>query len=88
MGLICLRVYIMVYIMKTAKLFKTGRSRAVRLPKEWIEGVEEVTLEQTEGEIIIRPKNVDIWQVAEACDDGYGFPDRLPQSESGVRFPQ
>ena len=81
-------VSITVCIMKTARLFKTGRSRAVRIPKDWIEGVEEVVLERKDGEIIIRPKTIDVWKVAEECDDGYAFPDRLPQSESGVRFPQ
>ena len=75
----------MIDTMKSSKLFKTGRSRAVRLPKSWIEGVDEVTLEKREHEIIIRPKVRDLWQVAEECDDGYGFPDRLPQSTSGVR---
>lgn len=74
--------------MKTTKLFKTGRSRAVRLPKTWIEGVDEVVLEKKGEEIVIRPKRNDLWQVAEECDDGYGFPDRLEQTESGVRFPQ
>lgn len=79
-------VSIMISIMKSAKLFKTGRSRAVRLPKKWIEGVEEVELEKKSDFIIIRPKKRNLWQVAEECDDGYGFPDRMPQSESGVRF--
>lgn len=71
--------------MKTAKLFKTGRSRAIRIPKSWIEGVDEVFLEKQDDKIIIHPKKRDLWQVAEECRDEYGFPERLPQTETGIR---
>ncbi|MGB0257720.1 MAG: antitoxin [Coraliomargarita sp.] len=72
--------------MKTAKLFETGRSRAIRLPKSWVTGVSEVTLERHEDHIVIRPRNPSLKHVAEACAEiGGEFPDRLPQSETGVR---
>jgi virulence-associated protein VagC len=79
-------VYIMVDIMKTARLFKTGRSKAVRLPKSWIGDTTEVELERRGKNIILRPKQSDLWQVAEECAL-IGGPEikRLPQTKSGVR---
>ena len=79
-------VYIMVDIVKTARLFKTGRSKAVRLPKSWIGDTTEVELERRGKNIILRPKQSDLWQVAEECAL-LGGPEikRLPQTKSGVR---
>jgi antitoxin VapB len=42
--------------MAFAKLFKSGGSQAVRLPKEFRFKGTEVSIEQVEGGIIIRPK--------------------------------
>ena len=71
--------------MKTARIFDTGRSKAVRLPKKWIEGVREVDLEQEEDRIVIRLRK-DLWQVAKECAElKGGFPDRLLQGSSGIR---
>jgi len=76
----------MVYTMKTARLFKTGRSKAVRLPKSWIGDTTEVELERRGKNIIVRPKQSDLWQVAEECAK-LGGKDikRLPQTKTGVR---
>lgn len=76
----------MVDIMKTARLFTNGRSKAVRLPKAWIGDVTEVELKREGETIIIRPKKTDLWQVAEECA-AYGGKtiERLPQTKSGVR---
>lgn len=75
------------HMTKTTRLFHTGRSPAVRLPKAWVLGVDEVELELKDDHIVIRPKRRDLWSVAEECADGFGFPDRMPQSQTGVRFP-
>ena len=72
--------------MKTVRLFRNGRSKAVRLPKDWIGDATEVELERKGQNIIIRPKKTDLWQVAEECAAfGEGKIDRLPQTKTGVR---
>jgi antitoxin VapB len=43
--------------MKTAKLFKNGRSQAVRLPKEFRMNGEEVYIEKQGEAIVLLPKN-------------------------------
>ncbi len=43
--------------MKKLKLFKSGGSLAVRLPKSWIRGGEVVTLSKQGDSIIITPEN-------------------------------
>lgn len=78
----------MVYIMKqrkTGRLFKTGRSKAVRLPKAWMEGVHEVQMEYNGSKITISPKKQDLWDVAEECKYMEGEVKRLPQTQTGVR---
>jgi len=72
--------------MKTARLFRTGRSKAVRLPKAWIGETAEVEMERVGENIVIRPKREDLWDVAEACA-AYGPSKlkRLPQTKTGVR---
>ncbi len=76
----------MVCIMKTAKLFETGRSLALRLPKSWVRGVSEVSLERQGDHIIIRPRNPSLAGVAASCAEiGGDFPDRLPRTRSGQR---
>ncbi len=52
---------------KAAKLFTTGRSKAVRLPQEWIGDATEVELERKGDTIIIHPRKADLWQIAQAC---------------------
>ncbi len=72
--------------MKTAKLFKTGRSVAVRIPKAWVRDAEEVTLENHGGTIIMRRKLPTLREAADECAAiGGGFPDRLEGSASGIR---
>ena len=72
--------------MKTAKLFKTGRSVAVRIPKAWVQNTEEVTLENKGEVIIMRRKLPSLGEAAAECAAiGGGFPDRLEGGASGVR---
>jgi antitoxin VapB len=40
----------------TAKIFTTGRSQAVRLPKAYRFGTKEVTIERQGDAVILRPK--------------------------------
>jgi antitoxin VapB len=68
-------------ITKTAKLFKNGRSQAVRLPKEFrFEGTEvAVRRDPATGEVVLsqaRAKtNEDTWQQRFAIWDALGSPD-------------
>jgi len=72
--------------MKKTRLFKTGRSLAVRLPKAWVEGTTEVILEHQGDSITIRPRPTSLKALAKQCQSlGKTFPDRLPQTETGVR---
>lgn len=43
-------------ILDTAKVFKTGRSQAVRLPKAYRFDTDEVTIERQGDAVILRPK--------------------------------
>lgn len=47
--------------MHTAKLFRNGRSQAVRLPKEFALPGEEVYVKRLDSVIILIPKDADIW---------------------------
>ena len=51
--------------MDTAKLFKTGRSQAVRLPKEYRFEGEEVMVKHFGNGVLLLPKN-DAWATLEA----------------------
>ena len=68
-------------VTKTAKLFKNGRSQAVRLPKEFrFEGTEvAVRRDPVTGEVVLsqaRAKtNEDTWQQRFAIWDAMGSPD-------------
>jgi len=48
--------------MDTAKLFKNGRSQAVRLPKEYALPGEEVYVKRINGVVMLIPKNEDPWK--------------------------
>ncbi len=41
--------------MKTARVFRSGNSQAVRLPKEFQLDVKEVEVFQKEGDLVLRP---------------------------------
>ncbi len=72
--------------MKTAKLFKTGRSVAVRIPKAWVQDTKEVTLENDGEVIVMRRKLHTLGEASAECAAiGGGFPDRLEGVTSGVR---
>jgi len=47
--------------MQTAKLFRNGRSQAVRLPKEYALPGDEVYVKKIDGVVMLIPKNKDPW---------------------------
>ncbi len=47
--------------MDTAKLFRNGRSQAVRLPKEYALPGDEVYIKRIDGVVMLIPKNGDPW---------------------------
>ena len=51
--------------MKTAKLFKNGRSQAVRLPKEFRFEGNEVFIKRTAQGVLLVPKTTSIWSIWE-----------------------
>lgn len=64
--------------MQTAKLFRNGRSQAVRLPKAFrFEGTSEVFIERDGDRVIISPgKRPSIERLIVALDEFESFPDR------------
>ena len=47
--------------MDTAKLFKNGRSQAVRLPKEYVLPGDEVYVKRINGVVVLIPKDGNTW---------------------------
>ena len=48
--------------METAKLFKNGRSQAVRLPKKYSLTGDEVYVKKVNGIVVLIPKDQDPWK--------------------------
>jgi antitoxin VapB len=48
--------------METAKLFKNGRSQAVRLPRKYSLPGEEVYVKKVDGVVMLIPKDEDPWK--------------------------
>lgn len=48
--------------MATAKIFETGRSQAVRLPKEFRFDTDEVYISKENGKVILTPKPKITWR--------------------------
>jgi len=59
---------------RTAKLFKNGRSQAVRLPREFRFPGDEVFIERRGGVVILRPKAAMDW------DEFFAQPSPFPES--------
>ena len=62
-------------IMKTARVFKSGNSQAVRLPKDFKLDVAEVQVFRQDGDLILRPLQK-TWQ--DYFDRGRRFSDDFP----------
>jgi antitoxin VapB len=56
---------------RTAKIFTTGGSQAVRLPAEFRFDVEEVVVEKVGEKLVLSPKRV-------GWDDFFGAPNEVP----------
>lgn len=52
--------------MKKAKLFRTGGSYAVRIPKEWVPVSEEVVIRREGNRIIVSEVGADLRELAQA----------------------
>lgn len=73
-------------ITDTAKIFTTGRSQAVRLPKAYRFDTTEVFIEKVGNTVILRPKrNKDEWwaSVQNALAQFEGFPEEI-ERERGI----
>ena len=46
---------------QVAKVFKNGRSQAIRIPKEFRVNTDEVYIEKVGNTLIVKPKNTDKW---------------------------
>ena len=69
----------------TAKIFTTGRSQAVRLPKAYRFDTAEVFIERKGDQVVLRPKySKDEWwaRVQNALSQFEGFPEEI-QRERG-----
>lgn len=51
--------------MKTAKVFANGRSRAVRIPRDWLGGADEVALRREGDSVVIEPLRPTMGEIAE-----------------------
>jgi antitoxin VapB len=76
--------------LSTAKVFTTGRSQAVRLPKEFRFTTSEVTIERVGDAVVLRPKlNKDAWWTKmEKILAGFdGMPDDIERDRSALSDP-
>ena len=63
-------------IMKTARIFKSGKSQAVRLPTEFKLDAAEVQIFRQAGDLVLRPLRK-TWK--DYCDRGRRFSDDFPE---------
>ena len=77
--------------MKTAKVFKSGNSQAVRIPKEFHLDGEEVEIRRQGGSLILRPRK-ESWaalidSLKKFTDDFMEGERRQPTQDRGRTFP-
>jgi len=69
-----------------AKVFKNGRSQAIRLPKEYRVDSEEVYIEKVGHSLVIIPKEKSKWDIMRnAIEDFDGFEFERNQPEQQIR---
>ena len=75
----------------TAKVFTTGRSQAIRLPKAYRFDTKEVLIEKRGDMVILRPKREtkeEWWAKMEKILDGFeGMPTEIERDRSPLRDP-
>jgi antitoxin VapB len=73
-------------ILETAKIFTTGRSQAVRLPKAFRFDVDEVTIEKMGNAVILRPLKDDksswVARIQAICSTFEGMPDEIERDRT------
>lgn len=78
-------------LLETAKVFTTGRSQAVRLPKAFRFSTSEVTIERQGDAVILRPKvqtKDEWWDEMEKIVAGFeGMPEHIERDRSGLTEP-
>lgn len=76
--------------MKTAKIFRSGNSQAVRLPKEFRVVDDEVFIKKAGDNLVLIPKKGDRWKNVKACAGRFRGPlERKPASAFDERdWPQ
>ena len=78
-------------VLGTAKIFTTGRSQAVRLPKAFRFTTSEVTVERQGDAVILRPKvqtKDEWWDEMEQILAGFeGMPDHIERDRSKLSDP-
>ena len=77
--------------MATAKIFRNGRSQAVRLPKEFRFEGEEVNIRRSGRKVILEPKKrrqwpKGFWKSWGKVPKDFRVPDPLPRGRSRVDF--
>ena len=76
-------------MLMTAKVFKNGRSQAIRLPKECRVDSEEVYIEKIGQSLIIVPKNKSKWDImrkALESLEGFDFDRNQPEVQQRDLF--
>ena len=75
-------------VLSTAKVFTTGRSQAVRLPKAFRFTTSEVTVERQGDAVILRPKvqtKEEWWDEMDKVLAGFeGMPEEIDRDRSGL----
>lgn len=78
-------------VLSTAKVFTTGRSQAVRLPKAFRFNTAEVTIERQDDAVILRPKvqtKGEWWDEMDKILASFeGMPDEIDRDRSGLSDP-
>jgi antitoxin VapB len=78
-------------VLSTAKVFTTGRSQAVRLPKAFRFSTSEVTIERQGDAVILRPKlqtKEEWWDEMEQILTGFeGMPEHIERDRSTLSDP-
>ena len=75
----------------TAKIFTTGRSQAVRLPKAYRFTTKEVSIERQGDAVILRPRNVktkeEFWAEMDKILEGFEGFEPIEREHSDLREP-
>ncbi|MEM8867241.1 MAG: AbrB/MazE/SpoVT family DNA-binding domain-containing protein [Verrucomicrobiota bacterium] len=71
--------------MKTAKVFANGRSQAVRIPREWLGGADEVELQRGGDKVVLRPIRASLGELSDRFQKAPVKIERVPQTTTRPR---